>query len=183
MSKVFLVATIAAIVAGASVFLYIKYTSPSASQNSNPQIAERSPQPASSASTEPKLSPTPTTGITLKDTQNAINATINKEDRSPLLPFFQKTDVAFALYASDCCPPQSAQDAIKQLVYIDAGLPMTFNQENAIIKNLKAKNPQLSESFVGISTTNEHLLAFTIDDKTHLIKAIQMSVSYKLYTQ
>ncbi len=184
MSKFLLVVVLVGILALTSVFVLFKFTNTSPTPKTNGQTTNSSQQPSSSSS------PTSTTktnqspkGITQKDTQNAIIAAMNKEDRSALLPFFQKTDVAFALYASDCCPPQSAEDALKQLVFVNAGMPLTFDQENTAIKNLKTKNPQIADSFIGISTTNEYLVAFTIDDKTHLIKAIQMSVSYKLYTQ
>lgn len=90
-------------------------------------------------------------------------------------------EIGITYMSSECCQPQSAQEAVKQLDYIKAGIPLDFDQNSAEIKNLKSKNPQLADAYVGISKTTEHLAAFFIDNDNK-ISAIQFAISWKLYT-
>ena len=72
-------------------------------------------------------------------------------------------------------------EAVDQMSYIKNGIPMDFDQTNPIIVSLKSKNPQLAETFIGLSKNDEHLAAFTLDTQNK-ISAIQLSVSWKLYS-
>lgn len=82
--------------------------------------------------------------------------------------------------SSECCEPQTPDEAVVQLSYINDGIPLDFNQQLETIKNLKNKNPQLADAFIGVSKTTEHLAAFYLDSQNR-ISAIQLSVSWKLY--
>lgn len=90
--------------------------------------------------------------------------------------------ITFIIMSTECCQPQTPQEAITQLSYIEEGIPMDFNQENETIKNLKAKNSRLTDAYVGISQSKEHLIAFTIDQQNK-ISAVEVSVSWQLYEQ
>lgn len=134
-----------------------------------------SPQAEATTSASPKK-------LTIIDTQAAILEITNNTDRSTFANYMADT-VNVLLYATDCCQPQNKQSAISQLSYINEGLPITFDQKNTTIVNLKAKNPQLADTYMGISQTKEHMIAYTIDPQTAKITDIQMSVSWKLYNQ
>jgi len=90
--------------------------------------------------------------------------------------------IDFSLMSSECCEPMTPQEASDQLSYIDKGIPLDFNQEADLVKNLKEKNSQLADTFIGISKNGEQLAAFTIDSQNK-ISAIQLAVTYKLYNQ
>jgi len=91
--------------------------------------------------------------------------------------------VPFILYATDCCQLMTPKEVVIQMDYINEGMPFTFDQKNPTILNLKAKNPQFSDTFIGISQTQQQAAIFTINTKTNLIESIQLSVSWKLYNQ
>ena len=90
--------------------------------------------------------------------------------------------VDFSLMSTECCEPMTPDEAAGQMDYISVGEPFNFDQQNTVIQNLKTKNPQLAQSFIGLSSKGEQLAAFTLD-ADNKISAIQLSVSYKLYTQ
>ncbi len=148
--------------------------------NSITQANKQSPA-ASPSPTGVQKAATPTAQvITSKDTQSAIIKYTNSTDRQFLEPFMAK-NVSVILYATDCCQPMSPKDAIKQIDYINKGMPFTFDQKKEEIVSLKAKNPQFSNTFIGISQTGEQAIIYAIGAGTNLIESVQMSVSWKLY--
>ncbi|MDP2632429.1 MAG: hypothetical protein Q8P25_01770 [Candidatus Curtissbacteria bacterium] len=139
--------------------------------------------PTSTASTQSAalVQPTPSPALTQIGTQSAIKSHVNSKDYAGLIPYMTTPKVNFSLMSSECCEPQTPQQASEQMKYINSGIPFDFNQQNPTIQNLKAKNPELANSFVGISTSGEQLAAFTIDTQNK-ISTIQLSVSWKLYS-
>lgn len=132
----------------------------------------------SSASTSPNAKSAPTR----KDIEKSIETNVNTQNYEDLLSLMAKPTVNFTIYASECCQPQTPQEAIDQLKYIDEGAPLFFDQTTDTVKNLKAKNPTLTNTFIGISKDKEHLAAFTLDNQNNISK-IEVSVSWKLYEQ
>jgi len=145
-------------------------------KNDTSELPQPTPTPSS---THPSASPKT---MSLADTQIAILEHTNNTNRSTFKEFLSK-EVSVTLYATDCCQPMTALEAIKQLDYINEGMPITFDQNNTTIVNLKAKNLQLTGTYMGISQTKEHMVTYKINSVTNLIESIQMSVSWKLYNQ
>ena len=129
-------------------------------------------------------SPTPQVQkkLTLGDVEKQIEESVNSKNYQALIGYMVAPKVNFSLMSTECCEPMTPDEAASQMNYISGGESFTFNQQNSIIQNLKAKNPQLDKSYIGISTQGEQLAAFTID-ASNKISAIQLSISYKLYTQ
>lgn len=88
--------------------------------------------------------------------------------------------VNLILQATECCGPRTPDEAVNQMSYINEGIPFDFNQESETTKSLKAKNPELAEKYIGISTGTEHLIAFGINNQNK-ISDIRISVSWKLF--
>lgn len=146
-----------------------------------------SPTPTPEAATEsPKLSPSPSPSasptLSKSQLQDNIKDAINSKNFAALEGYMTTPTVNFIIMSSECCQPQTPQEAIDQLAYIDDGIPMDFNQESDTVKNLKAKNSRLSSAYVGISQTKEHLIALTLNAQNK-ISAVEVSVSWKLYDQ
>lgn len=141
-------------------------------------------QPETLASPSPsglKVSPSPE-AITLASTQAKILELSNTTNRATFEKYFAKT-VNVTIYASDCCQSMPTVDAIKKLEYINEGMPITFDQNNTTIVNLKAKNEQLAGTYMGLSQTKEQVVAYKINPVTNLIESVFMSVSWKLLNQ
>lgn len=182
MSK-YLVATfillIAALVVGLGYFIFQnqKLIKTLASPSPSAQKAQvESPSPNKSPS------PSPTPSLTKQQLEENIKDAINSKNFAALEGYMTTPSVNFIIMSSECCQPQSPQDAITQLDYIKDGTPMDFNQQNETIKNLKAKNSRLANAYVGISQSAEHLVAFTTSSQNK-ISQVEVSVSWKLYEQ
>ncbi len=93
-----------------------------------------------------------------------------------------KPKVNFIIMSSSCCEPKTTQEAVDSLSYINEGIPFDFNQNTTLVKTLKSKNDRLTNAYIGLSKTKEHLVAFTINDKNQISQA-EVSISYKLYNQ
>lgn len=165
-----------------SVFQNQKLIKTLTNSSATPKTSYSSPsaESQSSASPSPKTTPTPT--MTIAGLQENIEAAVNSKNYAAIASYVTKPKVNFSLMSSECCQPQTPDEAASQMNYITEGVPMDFNQESVVVKNLKAKNPQLANTFIGISKAQEHSAAFTIDSNNK-ISAIQLSVSWKLYEQ
>lgn len=121
-------------------------------ENATPatQSSETNASPKASGLT---VSPSPES-LTLTITQAKILEFSNTTNRNAFEKYFAK-NVIVTIYSSDCCQPMSAAEAIKKLDYINEGMPVTFDQNNTTIVNLKAKNEQLVGTYMGISQTKE----------------------------
>lgn len=148
------------------------------------QISSPSPtvSPGSSKSPEPQSpSPSPSPKQTIAEIQENIIASINSGNTAALATYMTKPKVNFSLMSTECCEPQTPDEAVNQLSYISEGIPLDFNQQADLVKTLKAKNPQLANTFMGISKTGEQLAAFTIDNQNR-ISGVQLAVTWKLYS-
>ena len=94
---------------------------------------------------------------------------------------YMTNPVHVILQATECCGEQTPDEAIAQASYVEPGVPFNFDQGNETIKNLKAKNPELAGTFIGISQNMEHLIAFTTNSQNKITQ-IRFSVSWKLFT-
>lgn len=150
------------------------------------KISSQSPSPIMSIQQSPDTdqivsspSPSPSPILTLQHVKENIEAGVNSKNFAPLTTYM--TDPLFMiLQATECCGPQTPTEAESQMSYITDGIPFDFNQDNATIKNLKAKNPELAGKFIGISQAKEHLIAFSINSDNK-IEGIRMSVSWNLF--
>lgn len=151
----------------------IKQLSPSPKPSQLTQSPQTQPQ-SPSAQVEKKL--------TRQDIEKQVEASLNSKNYQALSGYMTTPKVNFSLMSTECCEPMTPNEAASQMNYIGGGEPFTFDQQNPTILNLKAKNPQLAQAFIGLSSAGEQLAAFTID-ASNKISAIQLSISYKLYTQ
>ena len=149
---------------------------PNSQQVLQPSAIESSP---SAQSSSPNPSPK---ALTLAEVQNAIKTNVNSKNFAALIPYATRPTVNFSLMSTECCQPQTPEELVDQLKYVNDGLPLDFNQQSEIVKNLKSKNSQLANTFIGISTVGEQSAAFTIDSQNK-IAGIQLSISWKLYSQ
>ena len=176
MSKNFLIILVTIFAVLLAVSIYLLYlTGQLTKQNSTPS-------PTAIVQSSPSEQPTPTPIQNLALTRKAIEENINDKNYQGLIPYMLTPKIDFFLMSSECCEPMTPQEASDQLSYIDEGIPLDFNQEADLVKNLKSKNPQLADTFIGISKNGEQLAAFTIDSQNK-ISAIQLAVTYKLYNQ
>ena len=151
----------------------------------SPQTESSPSQSAQFETQSPLQTPSPSPAqfeLTAALTQNAIKTNVNSKNYQGLIPYITTPNVFVVLQATECCGTQTPQEAATQMSYIDSGIPFDFNQESETVKNLKSKNPPLSESYIGISTSNEQLIAFKLDNQNHIAN-IEMSASWKLYNQ
>ena len=148
-------------------------------QLQQPQVSPSTISTPASSPT-PKSSPSPTT--TKLELQENIKDAINSGNFAALEGYMNVPTVNFIIMSSECCGPQTPQETIAGLAYIKDGVPMDFNQQNENIKNLKTKNSRLASAYIGISTSTEHLVAFTIDPQNK-ISGIEVAVTWKLYEQ
>ena len=147
------------------------------------KVASPSPAPATSqpqATTQASPTSTPSPLLTLALTQNAIKTNINAKNYQGLTAYMTNP-VSVILQASECCGPKTPTEAIDQMAYINTGIPFDFDQESATTKNLKDKNPQLADKFLGISKASEYLVSFGINSDNK-ISDILMAVSWKLFS-
>ena len=125
------------------------------------------------------MTPSQTPILTLSLTQNAIKTNINAKNYQGLVPYMTN-QVSRILQATECCGPEPREATVSQMSYIEEGIPFNFDQEQELVKNLKSKNPELTNQFIGVSINKEHLVAFTIN-RENKISEVRMSVSWKLF--
>ena len=147
------------------------------------QLTQKSPLPSSAETVQkPQVSPQPTPSpktITLFELQENIKASVNSKNTQAMASFMTNP-IHVILQATECCGEQTPDEAVAQASYVEPGVPFNFDQENETIKNLKAKNPELANTFVGISKNMEHLIAFTTNNQNK-ISQIRFAVSWKLF--
>ena len=124
--------------------------------------------------------PSPVPKLTYDQVAENMAAAVNSKNGQALASFMTTPKVNFTLMSTECCQPLTPDEAADQMSYIKEGIPMDFNQANPTIVNLKSRNSQLTDTFIGLSKNNEHLAAFTLDSENR-ISAIQLSISWKLY--
>lgn len=147
-------------------------------QGQKDQVASASAQ-TQVTSSSPLPSPSPI--MTSKQLKENIQAAVNSKNFAAISTYVTIPKVNFSLMSSECCQPQTPDEAAAQMEYIKDGVPMDFNQENPTIKNLKAKNPELADAYIGVSQAKEQLAAFKFDSQNK-ISWIQLAITYKLYT-
>lgn len=150
------------------------------------QIAKQEPSPllvaSPATSTTSSITPSPSIKNILEDIQENIEAAVNSKNYQGLVGYMKKPKVNFIIMSSSCCEPQTPDDAATQLDYIKDGAPFDFNQNTTLVSSLKAKNERLKNAYIGLSQTNEQLVAFTLDSNSQITQ-VEVSVSYKLYAQ
>lgn len=144
---------------------------------SPPPLAQETSQNMAIASPEPSVLPPP---MTLASLQENIEAAVNSRNTQAMASYMTNP-VHVILQATECCGEMTPDEAIAQASYVEPGVPFNFDQEDATIKNLKLKNPELANTFIGISNNMEHLAAFTINNQNKIAQ-IRFSVSWKLFT-
>lgn len=180
MKKLFIVLAIIAALIFAAAVGYLLFQN----QKLANQLIQKSPSPAPVETVQkPPESPVPTPSakpMTLVEIQENIKASVNSKNTQAIASFM--TDpVHVILQATECCGEQTPDEAVAQASYVEPGVPFNFDQENDTIKNLKAKNPELAGTYIGISQNMEHLIAFTINNKNK-ISQVRFSVSWKLFS-
>jgi len=147
------------------------------------QLTQKSPSPWPETTVQkPQESPQPTPSskpMSLFELQENIKASVNSRNTQAIASYMTNP-VHVILQATECCGEITPDKAIAQTSYVDPGIPFNFDQENEIIKNLKAKNPELADTFLGVSQNMEHLIAFTLNNQNKIAQ-IRFSVSWKLF--
>lgn len=136
--------------------------------------------PALQTSQSPAPSPSPSPTMTKVQLQENIEAAVNTGNTQPLGTYMTTPKVNVSLMSTECCEPMTPDEAVLQMEYIKDGVPLDFNQNNPIVKNIKAKKPEFANSFIGVSKSGEQTAIFTID-ANNKISAIQLSASYTFY--
>lgn len=147
------------------------------------EFSQNPPQQQPPASTPTPLAtpqPSPSPKITAATTQNAIKTNVAAKNYQGLVPYMADP-IEVILQATECCGPKTPAAAIEQMSYLDEGMPYNFDQDQETVKNLKSKNLELADKYIGISQTKEHLVAFGLDSENK-ISDIRMSVSWKLFS-
>ena len=89
--------------------------------------------------------------------------------------------VTVILYATECCGPRPPAQAALDMQYLDDGAPYTFDQTQATIVDLKAKDPtNFGGTYVGLSQGSEKGVALTINAADKITK-IFILASYKFF--
>lgn len=161
---------------GLGYFIYQNQKLISQTAAPSPLASAATQQSAATATPKPTLSPSPASNV-----KGQIEAALNSKNYAALASYMINP-ISAALMSTECCQPMTPAEAAKQLEYVKGAEPFDFNQQNSTIVSLKAKNPQLADTFIGLSKNGEQLAAFTID-ATGKITGIQLAISYKLYTQ
>ena len=167
-------------VAGIGYLIFQNQRLLSRQTSQEPSIVPSS-MPSPVASNTPLTTVPPSGALSISQVQENIEASINSKNFATLASYMTKPKVNFSLMSSECCPPMTPDEVVKQLSYINDGIPFDFNQENSTIKNLKSKNPKLADAYIGISKNKEQLAAFWLNVQNR-ITDIQLAVTWKLYT-
>lgn len=179
MKKLFIVFTIIAALIFAAAVGYLLFQN----QKLANQLIQQSPLPSPKETVQkPQVStqPTPSSKLmTLLELQENIKASVNSGNTQAMASYMTNP-VHVILQATECCGEITPDEAVAQASYVEPGVPFNFDQENATIKNLKTKNPELANTFVGISQNMEHLIAFTTNSQNKIAQ-IRFSVSWKLF--
>src|SRR3990167_7759121 len=179
MKKLFIVLVIFAAVIFAAAGGYLLFQN----QKLTNQLTQQSPSPSPKETVQkPQESPQPTPStkpMSLFELQENIKASVNSSN-TQAMGSYMTNHVQVILQATECCGEQTPDEAVAQASYVEPGMPFNFDQQNETIKNLKAKNPELANTFVGISQNLEHLIAFTTNNQNK-ISQIRFSVSWKLF--
>ena len=184
MKKLIIVLVISAALIFTAVVGYLLFQN----QKLSNQLTQKSPLPTPSSTpaetvqkAQESPQPTPSTKpMSLFELQENIKASVNSSNTQAMTSYMTNP-VQVILQATECCGEQTPDEAVAQASYVEPGIPFNFDQENETIKNLKLKNPELANTFIGISQNMEHLIVFTINNQNKIAQ-IRFSVSWKLFT-
>src|SRR3989344_7442588 len=171
---VIIAAVILATAAGYLLFQNQKLTNQLIQTSPSPTPKETIQKPQESPQSTPSSKP-----MTLLELQENIKASVNSKNTQAMASFMTNP-VHVILQATECCGEQTPDEAVVQASYVEPGVPFNFDQQNETIKNLKAKNPELANTFVGISQNLEHLIAFTTNNQNKITQ-VRFAVSWKLF--
>ena len=171
---VIIAAVILAAAAGYLLFQNQKLTNQLTQTSPSPTPKETVQKPQKSPQSTPSSKP-----MTLLELQENIKASVNSKNTQAMASFMTNP-VHVILQATECCGEQTPDEAVAQASYVEPGVPFNFDQQSEIIKNLKAKNPELADTFIGISQNIEHLIAFTINNQNK-VSQVRFAVSWKLF--
>src|SRR3989344_1590248 len=179
MKKLLIVLVIIAAVILAAAAGYLLFQN----QKLTNQLTQTSPSPTPKETVQkPQESPQSTPSskqMTLFQLQENIKASVNSKN-TQAMKSFMTNPVHVILQATECCGEQTPDEAVAQARYVEPGVPFNFDQQNETIKNLKAKNPELAGTFIGISQNMEHLISFTTNSQNKSTQ-IRFAVSCKLF--
>jgi len=183
MKKVLIVLTIIAALIFTAAVGYLLFQNQKLSNQLTQKSQLQSPTPTPAETVQkPQESPQPTPSskpMSLFELQENIEAAVNSRNTQAMASYMTNP-IYVILQATECCGEQTPDEAVAQASYVEPGVPFNFDQQNETIKNLKAKNPELANTFVGISQNLEHLIAFTTNNQNK-ISQIRFSVSWKLF--
>ena len=148
------------------------------------KLSQASPSPSpqetiQKAQESPQSTPSPK-AMALSELQENIEASVNSKNTQAMASYMTNP-VHVILQATECCGEQTPNEAVSQVSYVEPGIPFNFDQGNETIKSLKAKNPELAGTFIGISQNMEHLVAFTVNNQNK-ISQVRFAVSWKLFS-
>ena len=150
------------------------------SQQTSSPTSQVQPASASASTQSQKQGASPSPTMSQEQIKENVVASINSKNFAAIATYTTTPTVNISLMSSECCQPMTPGEAAVQMEYVKEGVPMDFNQQNPTIKNLKAKNQELADAFIGISQTKEHLAAFKFDNQNK-ISWIQLAITWKLY--
>lgn len=165
------------------IFAIVFFTT---NQNNRPDIwtfvQKTVPGLSNTSSSSPSPSPDPHEDLKrIADTKAVIQESINNKKFGDILEKLQDR-VEVKKITEDCCGGEGKNDTIEHLSNLGANVPFDFNQNSELIFNLRTKNPELAEKFIGVAQPKpkEQLVAFEIQPDGK-ISEIQIAVSWKMY--
>lgn len=145
--------------------------------NSSREVTALPTSSPSEASSSPVASPP---NLNPQQVQTVIRNLVNSKNYKGLQPYMATPAVLVTLASSDCCGNLTPEETTTQMAYLNSGVPFEFNQESSQVKSLKSQNIKLSAYFVGISTKNQIVVSFKLNQKGQ-IEEVEMAASYELY--
>ncbi|GEM_PF-5882610 len=130
-------------------------------------------------SSSPSAAPSPP-NLNKAQLETVIRNQINAKNYISLTNYMKTPSVEVTLMSTDCCGSLSPEETATQMGYINNGVPFEFNQNSPEVTNVKKSNAKFNGYFLGVSTKNEQIIGFSINNSNQIEK-IEMSQSYKLY--
>ena len=127
-----------------------------------------------------KLAQLPSPTPTLEDIQKTVVENINAKNFEAVAAYMKEPTTEVTIKSTECCIFSIPKQAAARLAYITEGIPMDFDQNNSKIVDLKSKYKELAGTFIGISKSKGHLIAFYFN-KENKIASVTMAVDSKVF--
>lgn len=171
------IVTLVVIIVLAGAYFLGKGQLPLSGNSPTPQATTVSQSVASSTSPSPIASGAQKEDVMVSpdNTIENIIAGVSSRDWAAIASYMT-SQVGMVLYATECCAPQTPDQAAAQLDYLNSATPpWNFKENNPIAAQLRAKSEYFKDATVIGTASNKYAVGFTLNNQAKITTVVLLA--------